>query len=217
MTAKKRAPKRDYHHGDLRNALLQAALTTLETQGWHELSLRDVARQAGVSHTAPYRHFESKEALLAAIAESGYALLADAMEAAVKAAPGDVTAQLRGTGRAYVKLALQRPALFRLMFSGAICSIPADGTFGEVAKRSFSLLVRTIAEGQATGVLRPGPPEQAALSAWSMVHGLALLLLEQQLDVLGGGAIDPMQLVDGATAQLHAGLMAPPAASAKRR
>jgi AcrR family transcriptional regulator len=203
----RRAKKREYHHGDLRNALLEAALATLETHGWHELSLRDVARQAGVSHTAPYRHFASKEALLAALAEVGYGELADAMEAAVRDAPGDPSAQLRGTGRAYVSLALRRPALFRLMFSGAICTIPAGGTFSQVAGRSFSLLVRTISDGQAAGVLRPGPPEQAALAAWSLVHGLGVLLLERQLDVLGdGGALDPMALVDAITTALSAGL-----------
>lgn len=207
MTARRPRKKHDYHHGDLRNALLEAGLTTLETRGWHELSLRDVARQAGVSHTAPYRHFDSKEALLAALAEVGYAELADTMEAAVAAAPGDPTAQLQGTGRAYVSLALRRPALFRLMFSGAICSIPPGASFSEVAGRSFALLVRTIAQGQASGVLRAGPPEQAALAAWSMVHGLGVLLLERQLDVLGTADVDPMSLVDAMTERLHLGLL----------
>ena len=215
MTPRRRT-KREYHHGDLRNALIDAALSTLETRGWHELSLRDVARQAGVSHTAPYRHFASKEALLAALAGVGYTELADTMEAAVRASPGDPAAQLRGTGRAYVSLALRRPALFRLMFSGAICSIPPGGTFSEVAGRSFALLVRLITEGQAAGVLREGPPEQAALTAWSTVHGLGLLLLERQLDVLGETPIDPMLLVDATTERLNAGL-ATGRASKRRR
>jgi AcrR family transcriptional regulator len=218
MSTRRRPKKHEYHHGDLRNALVEAALATLETHGWHELSLRDVARQAGVSHTAPYRHFASKEALLAALAEVGYGELADAMEAAVREAPGDPAEQLRGTGRAYVSLALHRPALFRLMFSGAICAIPPGGTFAEVAGRSFSLLLRLISEGQAAGVLRPGPPEQAALAAWALVHGLGMLLLEQQLDVLGHGTLDPLALVDATTAALAAGLAtgAPPAKRARR-
>lgn len=213
----RRSPKREYHHGDLRNALLEAALATLETHGWHELSLRDVARQAGVSHTAPYRHFASKEALLTALAEVGYAELADTMEAAVREAPGAPSAQLRGTGRAYVSLALRRPALFRLMFSGATCSIPLGGTFLEVASRSFTLLVGIIADGQAAGQLRPGPPEQAALAAWSLVHGLAMLLLERQLDVLGGGAVEPMTLVDATTTTLSEGLALSPTPAPQER
>jgi AcrR family transcriptional regulator len=207
-----RSPKarpREYHHGDLRHALVEAALTTLETQGWHELSLRDVARQAGVSHAAPYRHFPSKEALLAALAEVGYSELADAMEEAVREWPGEPTEQLRGTGRAYVALALRRPALFRLMFSGAVCNFTAIESFSAASARSFRVLVRLITEAQAMGVMRAGPPQQAALAAWSLVHGLSLLLLEKQLDVLGGGALDPLAMVDGATLLLHLGLNAP--------
>lgn len=204
-----KARPRDYHHGDLRHALLEAALTALETQGWHELSLRDVARQAGVSHAAPYRHFPSKEALLAALAEVGYSELADAMEAAVAEHPGDATAQLRGTGRAYVALALRRPALFRLMFSGAVCNFTEIASFSAASGRSFRVLVQLITDAQAAGVMRAGHPQQAALAAWSLVHGLSLLLLEKQLDVLGGGELDPLAIVDGATLLLHLGLNAP--------
>lgn len=219
MKRASRPARSDYHHGDLRRALIEAALAALESQGWHELSLRDVARQAGVSHTAPYRHFESKEALLTTLAEVGHTELADAMEAAVRDAPDDPLGQLRGVGRAYVQLALRRPALFRLMFSGAICALEAqEADGGEVhSARSFDLLVQVVRDGQAGGKVRPGPPEQVAVTAWALVHGLSVLLLERQFGPVGDASPDPLALVDEVTRQLVEGLAVPPPTKKNRR
>jgi AcrR family transcriptional regulator len=207
------ARKAPYHHGDLKNALIEAALAALESQGWHALSLRDVARQANVSHAAPYRHFPSKEALLAALAERGFAELADDMQRGIDGAPGDPLGQLRATGRAYVALALRRPALFRLMFSGALSSYQPHGSLPLVAGKSFLLLVATVAAGQSTGVVRPGSAEQMAIAAWATVHGVATLLLEQQIHLGDSAVADPMVVADAVIERLQQGLAAPGAAA----
>src|SRR5256885_14536758 len=102
-TSKGRSQRDTYHHGDLRNALIDVALTQIAVEGARALSLREVARAAGVSHTASYRHFPNKESLLAAIAEQGFVMLGDAVGAAVQAHPDDPLAALQASGVAYVE------------------------------------------------------------------------------------------------------------------
>src|SRR4051812_30727887 len=111
------APKR-YHHGDLRNALIRAGQELLAAEGITGLDLRKVARAAGVSHAAPYRHFADKQALLAAIAEDGFYQLAQDIDDAIQQAPTTAAAQLEQLARAYVQFALDHPAHMREMFSG---------------------------------------------------------------------------------------------------
>src|SRR5690242_4627498 len=114
MPAKK---KRAYHHGDLRRTLLEASLELIAESGLDALSLREVARRAGVSPGAPYHHFESREQLLTALAVDGFALLGEAMRSARDAAGAeDVIERFGAIGEAYVRFALAHPAHFRLMF-----------------------------------------------------------------------------------------------------
>src|SRR5262245_4881527 len=110
-----RAKKRAYHHGDLRRALLDAALELVSSKGVQALTLREVARRAGVTHAAPYHHFPSKEALFAAVATEGFRDLAAAMRAALSGRRGPF-ASLRAIGVAYVRFATEHPAHFRIMF-----------------------------------------------------------------------------------------------------
>src|SRR5690606_4666564 len=120
--------ERSYHHGDLRGALLRAASEVLAEQGEAAISLREVARRAGVSHNAPYRHFSDREALLAALAELGFDELLGCMRGAAQGLePRDGLAAL---GRCYVGFALQRRGLFRLMFSGALGAAGGGGGRG---------------------------------------------------------------------------------------
>ena len=107
-----------YHHGDLHGALVEAGLRHLESDGTAEISLRQLARETGVSPTAVYRHFPDKKALLAALAEAGFARLAQAQQQASDEAGGGAEG-FAATGRAYVRFALANPALFRLTFSHA--------------------------------------------------------------------------------------------------
>lgn len=149
-----------YHHGDLRAAVLSAAWKMVEKEGVQGLSLREAARRAGVSHNAPYRHFADRGALLKALVEDGFADLRKALENRAG----------RELGEAYVGFALQHPERFRLMFSGARADAELLARFAD----SFGPLG---ADATAAGA-----------AAWSLVHGLAWLMLEGQLEKSEGFA-----------------------------
>ncbi len=179
-----------YHHGNLRQALIQAGLEILEREGNQALSLRKAARKAGVSHTAPYRHFASKDDLIAAIAEEGYRELDAGMRAALSAAPpDDHRARLLALGEAYIRFALEHPHHLRVMF----------GDFPEACRPnpgdSFDLLVQTIAAGQRDGVIVEGDTLQLALALWAAVHGLSLLLVEDKIPAMLLKADSPEDLI----------------------
>jgi AcrR family transcriptional regulator len=151
-----------YHHGDLRSAILSSASKVLEKEGISGLSLREAARRAGVSHSAPYRHFADREALLAALAAQGFLIL----EEQLKKNAG------RKMGAAYVRFALKHPQRFRLMFGG---SLPMKGypELGAAASAAYENLVSAMKREK--DILQP---DLAAAAAWSLVHGLAHLLLD---------------------------------------
>jgi AcrR family transcriptional regulator len=162
-----------YHHGDLRAALVRAALELLDESGETELSLRAVARRAGVSPAAPYRHYADREALVSAVAAVGYRELAERL-AAAHPSPSSPD-ELAKVAIAYVQFALERPALFRIMFSE-----PCDRDNDErvAATAAVSLYVRGIVE-------RSFPAADAdalATAVWALVHGLAFLHLDGKLN-----------------------------------
>jgi AcrR family transcriptional regulator len=147
-----------YHHGDLRQAVLQKAGEILEKEGLESLSLREVARRAGVSHNAPYRHFPDRDSLLAALVEEGFQMLGEALKKRPR----------QEMGEAYVEFALARPARFRLMFGGHV----------KLEKRE-----RGAYEGLMASFADLGEDAQyAAAAAWAMVHGLSHLLLDGHFD-----------------------------------
>jgi AcrR family transcriptional regulator len=143
-----------YHHGDLRKTVLQKASDILEKEGLGALSLREVARRAGVSHNAPYRHFPDRESLLAALVEEGFQMFAAELARRPK----------REMGEAYVGFALAHPQRFRLMFGGTVKLSQRDRRAYEALLESFSDL------GEDA--------QYAAAAAWALVHGLAHLLLD---------------------------------------
>lgn len=158
---------RAYHHGDLRKALLEAASTLLDEAGVAAISLREVARRAGVSHNAPYRHFADRDALLAALAQEGFTTLIRRIEAV------PVT-ELGLRGECYIAYALERPGHFALMF-GAQLDKRDHPELQLVARELFDQLEASVS------VLRPDESTQtASLAAWSLVHGLSQLLLDGQ-------------------------------------
>ena len=163
--------KRTYHHGDLPAALLRAAGQLLEKEGVERLALRSLARRTGVSHAAPYRHFRDREALLAALAAEGFAMLGRAQR---EAAAGG----LRAMGEAYVRFALARPQRFRLMFGGQL-KIARHPALREVAAKTFEGLSGALAArvGESPGA------RDASIAAWALVHGLAQLLLGDRIAV----------------------------------
>ena len=178
-----------YHHGNLRQALIGAALGILATHDVAALTLREAARRAGVSQAAPYRHFADKEALLAAVAEEGFAALAAAMRVAAAPEAGDRVAGLRVLGVTYVRFAVEHPARFRLMFGGALADRAAYPPLEKAAQETFGLLAQGVEAGQRAGLIRSGDARQLAMAAWSLVHGLAALLVDRQL-TLGEATLD---------------------------
>jgi AcrR family transcriptional regulator len=180
---------RPYHHGNLRAALLAQAEQTLREQGLEGLSLRDLARHIGVSHGAPRRHFADRQALLDALAESGFARLGARLRAAAESAGEDYEARLRATATAYVRFAISDAALLELMFAGK--QREQAGALHEVADRAFSVILELIEEGQANAVLEPGPPERIGLLLFATMQGVAALVT--------AGIVAPEQ-VDGLVA-----------------
>ena len=206
MAPPRAAPKRAYHHGDLRPALIAAAVHILEAEGEAALTLRAVARQVGVSQAAPYHHFADKHAILSAVGEEGFVHLATAMEEAKATAgkkPRDV---LRAMGVAYVRFAVKHPSHFRVMFSGILAVGEECGTLHDAANRAFGLLLMSVADAQQAGVLVDGDPAKLALYSWSMVHGLVMLHLNGLTDGPAGPLGSIEELAAGAAEAIARGL-----------
>jgi AcrR family transcriptional regulator len=174
-------PRKTYHHGDLKNALIQAGINILARDGVAGLSLRRVAGKAGVSHAAPYAHFTDKQALIAAISTEGYRMIHERIEAAIAEFEGDPSRQLLEAAWAYVDFALTDPAHFKITLSGVIEKEKEHPAFVEMSQKSFKAVVTIVEACQAQGVLAAGPSDLAAVSVWSLVHGLASLVLEGQV------------------------------------
>lgn len=165
---------RSYHHGDLRSALIETGLSWLATRQGDDISLREIARLVGVSATAVYRHFPDKQALVAALCERGEAELATAQRAAADAAGGGV-AGFGASGQAYVRFALSNPGLFRLMMS----TRPATGWQTDILDDK-SPAMRGLRDDVAAALPNSADAQRrvAAIHAWSLVHGMAMLMLD---------------------------------------
>lgn len=187
-------PKSDreaaYHHGDLRQALIDSALALIkEKQDAKTLSMREVARRAGVSNAAPYRHFADKDALLAAVAAKGFRILANYLREGVNSVLGEPLQQLQASGVAYVKFAIAYPSYYRVMFSAFQPGDTKSSELNEAGLDAFGVLVEVIVSGQAAGQVRAGEPQQLAWVAWSLVHGLAMLVIERQLPLMDEASV----------------------------
>jgi AcrR family transcriptional regulator len=184
--------ERPYHHGDLRRALLAQAESTVREHGVERLSLRALARQVGVSHGAPRRHFPDRQALLDALAQEGFARLGAELREAVAGAGDDFQARLRATAAAYIRFATHDAALLELMFAGK--HREHGEALDEAADRAFSVMLELILQGQASGVLEAGEPERVGLVLFATMQGIAALVTggmveEEQLDELVADAI----------------------------
>ena len=164
------AGARGYHHGDLRNGLLEAARTILEEESLAALTLRAVARKAGVSHAAPYRHFPNHEALLVELSIEGFDELREAIAEAAKA-QGTESDKIATIGAAYMRFVAQRPALARLMFGG---QLPNRDQFPALGLKADSIGA-DIGDALHDGAL--------GLAVWGAIHGLAMLVLENVIDL----------------------------------
>jgi AcrR family transcriptional regulator len=173
---------RPYHHGALRAALLAEAVRALADGATPAaLSLRELARRLGVSPAAPYRHFADKDALLAAVAQEGFQRLSEELDDAAATHPDDPLRQLTDIGWAYVHFALRQPQYFQVMFGRSATPQSTYPQLRAAGQSAFGILQRVIEGGQKARRVTPGDPRELAVAAWSQVHGLATLLLEQQL------------------------------------
>jgi len=174
--APRAAPKRiSYHHGDLREALIKAAVGLVEEQGPEGFTLREAARKVGVTHTAPYRHFADRDALIVAVAEEGF----QGLHAAATARLRDLTdprQRLQVLGIAYVEFAVAHPSHFRVMHGG-VADACADPGFTRTKGATFGLLLDIVGACEAAGFIPAGSVPRYALTAWATVHGLADLLM----------------------------------------
>ena len=165
---------RPYHHGNLREALLAAAEGALESGGVQGLSLRELAREVGVSHAAPRRHFPDRQALLDALAESGFLQLGAALSAAVAGAGAGFDARLAALARAYLAFATARPAMTELMFA-AKHQAGAPASLRTAAENAFAPAFTAVADGQAAGEVAHGDPDRVALVASAALQGIVVM------------------------------------------
>ncbi len=165
---------RPYHHGNLRTALLDAAERTLRERGVQALSLRELAREVGVSHGAPRRHFPDRQALLDALARAGFERLGVELRAAAGAAGEDFAPRLRAVATAYVRFATEDAALLELMFAGK--HREGAGELADAAERSFAVMLDLIEQGQREGALEGGEPKRVGLVLFATIQGIAALV-----------------------------------------
>ncbi len=172
--------RKSYHHGNLRETLVQSALEILQEGTLADLSLRALARKAGVSQTAPYRHFEDKEALIAALKQDGLKKLGDGMQVLMGTVK-DPLVRLQKLGMRYVEFADKYPAHFKIMFEYDLCDYQKYTELHEVSDIGFQCLQTTVNECLALPGARKIDPAVAQFTAWSMVHGLSVLLMNQSM------------------------------------
>jgi AcrR family transcriptional regulator len=172
-------PLRPYHHGKLKQALVDAAIALIAEVGTNGFTLREVARRAGVSHNAPYRHYRDRDELLAVVAMQGFERLKAAMRRSA-ARGSSALERLRFCGRGYVDFALRWPQHFFVMFD-----LPSSREkypeYAAVGQEAFDTLLTFIVACQEDGALPREEPEMLALTAWSLVHGIAKLAISQHL------------------------------------
>jgi AcrR family transcriptional regulator len=183
--------ERPYHHGDLRSAILDTAMRMMSEDGGWQFTLREVARRAGVSHAAPYKHFPDKAALLAEIALIGFDRLGKALRAARLTSDGDLAAEFAAISEAYLAFGRDNPALYRLMFGGNITGA-IELHRDPRALEAFGAVIGLLERGQASGLFRARPVRGQAAACWAQMHGLTMLKLDGLLlpEKVGEDAIE---------------------------
>jgi len=198
-----------YHHGDLKNALVEAAVRLIEQKGVSGMSLRGVAREAGVSQAAPYHHFKDKEALVAEVCCVGFCRLEERLHEAV-AGVGPATDVLEAMGRAYIRFAQEHRSYFEIMWGGYVADKNQYPHLLEESKCTFEMLVNAVATGQQRGELAGDEPLPVAVGCWSAVHGAARLLVDRGIDAdpMREMGIDAAMVIESTMAMLRRALTA---------
>lgn len=173
--------KNSYHHGDLKNALISAGVEILAREGVGALSLRKVAKKAGVSHSAPYAHFKDKQALIAAISIEGFKKLHVELQSTVEKYKANPDQLLLETAWVYFEFAMQESDTFKVMFSGILEKEKDYPDLVDVVQQTFQMVVNVVFTCQAEGILRAGDADLTSVVVWSQIHGLISLYLEGQI------------------------------------
>ena len=183
-----------YHHGNLRRALLDAAMELIRERGIDGFTLREVARRAGVSHAAPYHHFHDKAALVSALAVESFEAFERTFREAVARTSGTHLEKIHAIGRAYVRFAFDDPDRFALMWRPELRRMADDSPVDEAGLASYQVLIDEVVAGQDAGEIVAGDVGLLSLSAWSAVHGLATLVVDGPLrdQVLTWSQAEPM-------------------------
>jgi len=172
--------KKSYHHGNLRETLIASALDILKEGSLSDLSLRALARKAGVSQTAPYRHFEDKEALIVELKTEGMRMLGEGMWDLYEA-ENDPLKRLQKIGLRYIQFAEEYPAHFKVMFEYELSDYNKYCDLGAESDKTFKCLQDTVNECLALPNAREIDPMVAQFGTWSMVHGLSVLMMNESL------------------------------------
>ncbi len=174
-------PRKNYHHGELRAALVEAAIQAIEKRGQVEFNLRELAKHCGVSVAALYRHFASKNHLLIALAEIGFSQLRAAFLQVMDNPHIPAEQKRPALGLCYVRFAIDNEGLFRVMFYRELCQLPEFARIASLAEESLHLLQQSLNPGSSKS-LSCGPElPNPVLASWAQVHGLAFLWLERNL------------------------------------
>ena len=192
--SRSKTPPRPYHHGNLRKTLLDAAVALIGEVGPRAFTLREVARRAGVSHNAPYRHFAGKDELLVAVAAEGFERLAAAMRESMAPATS-ARERLVLCGCGYVDFALRWPHHLLVMFdqppaTGLNCPPEGSEDRRRIGEDAFRVLLDCIGGAQGSGDLPAGDPRPLAWTAWSLVHGVAKLATGGNLPLTAGATLE---------------------------
>lgn len=190
----------NYHHGNLRLALIDAAIEQIKEQGVEKLSMRAIARAVGVSQTAPYRHFKDKNHLLSEVATQAFSELYEASYAVVEQNRTPLQ-NIQAAGLVYLRYAIDNPEKYRILFGSRIQNRRSYSTMVEAGEKSFQILIDQVERGIAEGDFIPGCALILANTLWTQVHGAASLILDgfyedRQL---------PMPFDDFLEAQIHIG------------
>ncbi len=183
MAKLKKKTTKDYRHGDLKSALIEAAIASISKSGEVDFSLRDLSKQVGVTHAAAYRHFASKKDILGAISELGHFLLSERFKDILLKNAEDI----EGLGIAYVRFAIENPYHFKVMFHPDVKTYEPNNSEISMEHKTFGYLLSSVKENQRSGHFTDQNSQLIAMTAWSGVHGLATLIvndgLEQKMEI----------------------------------
>ncbi len=180
-TPRKKQTKLGYHHGNLREAILKESLLWIRKKGLESLSLREIAKILGVSHSAPNKHFPKKDALIASLIEKGFIEFKESLLRGLSSVPDDPKEAFMNSGREYLRFALSNPEMYKLMFSDVIANPKDYPEMEEAGNQAFSVLHQAISRLQDLKIIQAWDSVDMSLMIWSLSHGYSMLCLEGRI------------------------------------